>query len=60
MRIYRCPKGRFVCSAGDPYSGLWFLVSGELRIQTHLDRTPDALRKSTLQFAFISCRLVQE
>lgn len=40
MRIFRCAKGRYICSRGDACAGLWFLISGELRLQTHVDRAP--------------------
>ena len=38
LRSYKCAKGRYVCTSGEPASGVWFLIGGEIRVQTHLDK----------------------
>ncbi|KAH8065244.1 hypothetical protein JL722_2155 [Aureococcus anophagefferens] len=38
LRSYKCAKGRYVCTSGEPAAGVWFLIGGEIRVQTHLDK----------------------
>ena len=38
LRSYKCAKGRYVCTSGEAAGGVWFLIGGEIRVQTHLDK----------------------
>ena len=56
LRSYKCAKGRYVCTSGEPASGVWFLIGGEIRNRARDIREAQAVPPPQARSAYMPVR----